>query len=85
MIIFTECTRGYFSLLLAAAIMAHISDVCACGGAEGPYEQILEFVGGRCPGGAPGTEGDRIWQRMLSWRFLCLSWHLVWKQYQRLI
>ena len=48
-----------------------------------PYELILEFVGGRMPGGAPGTAGDRIWQRMRSWRALCHSWYLAWRQYQR--
>ena len=62
--------------------MAQFLDICALGGAEGPYEQILEFVGGRMPGGAPGSDAENTWQRMRSWMVMCRQWFAAWQQYQ---
>ena len=63
--------------------MAQFVDVCALGGAEGPYETILQFVGGRVPGGAPGSSAELTWQRMRSWVVMCRAWLLAWRQYKR--
>ena len=50
--------------------------VARLGGAEGPFELILEYVGGREPHG-------EIWQWIRSWRALCRALSLAWMQYNR--
>ena len=49
---------GFF-VAVRVDIMAQITDVCAAGGADGPYELILEYVGGRMPGGPPRSQAER--------------------------
>ena len=63
--------------------MAQLHDICALGGANGPFGQILEYVGGRMPGGPPASAMERIWQRMRSWMVLSREWFTAWQQYQR--
>ena len=50
--------------------------VAKLGGAEGAFELILEFVGGRMP------SGD-TWNYIRSWRALCREVSLAWMQYNR--
>ena len=78
-------SASFFFVLFAVRvdIMAQITDVCAAGGADGPYELILEYVGGRMPGGPPRSQAERTWQRMRSWVVLCRVWLTAWRQYQR--
>jgi hypothetical protein len=57
--------------------------VCALGGADGPYELILEYVGGPMPGGPAGSDDEQIWQRMRSWMLLSREWFRSWLEYQR--
>ena len=63
--------------------MAQLSDVLALGGADGPYEMVLEYVGGRMPGGPPGSIDERVWQQMRSWMVASRAWFAAWQQYQR--
>ena len=69
--------------VIAVFNMAQIEDVCTLGGADTPYELILEYVGGRVPGGAPGTPEQSIWLRMRSWMLVSRRWLVAWRQYQR--
>ena len=66
-----------------ASTMAQFEDICALGGADAPFEQILEYVGGRIPGGEPGTMAERTWQRMRSWIVTSRAFFLAWREYQR--
>ena len=50
--------------------------VASVGGADGPFELILEFVGGPMP------HGD-VWQRIRQWRYLSRAISLAWMQYNR--
>ena len=50
--------------------------VAQLGGADGPFEMILEFVGGRMP------EGE-TWSRIRTWRALSRTISLAWMQYNR--
>ena len=50
--------------------------VAGVGGAEGPFELILEFIGGRYPQGEP-------WNYIRSWRWLSRAVSLAWMQYNR--
>ena len=50
--------------------------VARLGGADGPLEMIMEFVGGRAPHGP-------VWNQMRSWRWLCREFSLAWMQYNR--
>ena len=50
--------------------------VAQLGGANAPFELILEYVGGPTPSG-------REWQYIRSWRALCHAVSLAWMQYQR--
>ena len=68
---------------MSIASMARFEDICAIGGADAPFEQILEYVGGRMPGGAPGTMAERTWQRMRSWMVISHAFFAAWQQYQR--
>ena len=62
--------------------MAQLADLCALGGAHGPYELVLQYVGGRMPGGPPNSNEEAAWQRMRSWAVLCRAWLGAWRQYQ---
>jgi len=50
--------------------------IAQLGGADGPFEMILQFVGGRMPAGA-------TWNRIREWRALSRTISLAWMQYNR--
>ena len=50
--------------------------VAKLGGADGPFELILEYVGGMMPSGS-------VWMYIRSWRALCREVSLAWMQYNR--
>ena len=60
-----------------------VQDILALGGAEAPYEQVLEYIGGRMPGGPEGSEEENTWLRMRSWCAISRSWLLAFRQYNR--
>ena len=57
--------------------------VARLGGAHAPFEIILQYVGGRMPGGPDGSPAEAVWQRMRSWMVLSQTWFHAWLQYQR--
>ena len=60
--------------------MANMLTICDLGGANAPYEQILEYVGGRMPGGYPGSPHR---ERIRSWMVICKDWFHAFKEYNR--
>ena len=53
-----------YCLFVLQLIAMGLEDVAKCGGADGPFELILEYVGGRMPHGL-------VWNYIRSWRALC--------------
>jgi hypothetical protein len=53
-----------------------MEQVARLGGADGPLEMILEFVGGRMPSGEP-------WNYIRSWRALSREFSFAWMEYNR--
>ena len=53
-----------------------MENIARMGGAEAPFELILEYVGGPTPSGP-------VWYRILTWRAVSRAVSLAWMQYNR--
>jgi len=70
--------KWIFGLLIMFLLAAHsaMEAVASLGGAEGPFEMILDSIGGPMPSG-------QTWQRMRSWGSISRTISRAWMEYNR--
>ena len=51
--------------------------------ADGPFEMVMAYMGGICPGGREGSQQEVLWRQMRSWQAISTTWQQLFLEYNR--